>query len=85
MIKALYYYFFRGDNLEIRDDAYYSREEVKCSLVAYGNCNKTMVTFLKDKWCSETYDKYLLEFKANKGIHKIVKLKNGIEEILLER
>ena len=69
----------------IEYEEYYQREDIKLRLVAYGSCNKTMVTFLKDKYNDETYRRYLSEFKMNKNIHKIVKIENEIEEVILDR
>ena len=69
----------------IEYEEYYKREEIKLRLIAYGKCNKTMITFLKDTYNEETYNKYLSDFKANKNIHKIIKVENETEEVLLER
>lgn len=69
----------------IEYDEYYQREDIKLRLVAEGKCNKTMVTFFKDNYNDETYRRYLGEFKMNKNIHKIVKIENEIEEVILDR
>lgn len=71
--------------MDSRYEEYYNQENVKCRLLAYAKCNSTVITFLKDKYNEDSYNKYLNDFKTNKNIHKIVKVENGIEEILLER
>lgn len=71
--------------MSIRYEDYYFREDVKLRLIGYGKCNTTTITFTKDKWSEEVYIKYLNDFKANKNIHKIVKVENGMEEVLLDR
>lgn len=69
----------------IRYEEYYNINDIKCRLLAYAKCNSTVVTFLKDKYSEDSYNKYLNDFKANKNIHKIVKIENKTEEVLLER
>ena len=71
--------------MDERYEEYYNIENVKCRLIAMEKCSTTTLTFLNDKWDEERYKGYLNEFKANKNIHKIVKVENGIEEVLLER
>lgn len=68
-----------------RYEEYYKIEDIKCRLLAEGKCNKTMITFLKNNYSEERYNNYLAEFKGNRNIHKIVKIENGVEEVLLER
>lgn len=68
-----------------RYEEYHNREDIKLRLVAEGKCNRTMITFFNDRWNEEKYKEYLNEFKTNKDIHKIVKIENDIEEVLLER
>ena len=67
------------------DIALYTKDEVKCKLIAYERCSKTTITFSKDKYREERYNEYINEFKSNKNIHKLVKIEEGIEEILFER
>ena len=67
------------------DISLYTKEEVKCKLEAYERCSKTTITFSKDKWNEEKYNEYINEFKGNKNIHKLVKIEEGIEEVLFER
>lgn len=85
--KCFVHYFFRGENLSIGYDTedYIKREDIKLRLVGIGKCNKSMITFTKDKYTRERYDYWLGEFRSNKNIHKIIKIEDGIEEIILER
>ena len=69
----------------IEYEEYYKQEDIKCRLVSEGKCNRTVITFLKDSYNEENYRRYLGEFKMNKNIHKIFKIENGVEEILLDR
>lgn len=71
--------------MDSRYEEYYNQENVKCRLIGYQKCSTTTWTFLKDRWNEESYNKYLNDFKSDKNIHKIVKVEDGIEEILLER
>ena len=68
-----------------RYEEYYKIEDIKLRLVAEGKCNRTMITFLKDNYNEERYNNYVDEFKGNRNIHKIVKIENGVDEVLLER
>lgn len=79
--------FFRGENLSIGYDTedYIKREDIKLRLIGISKCNQSMITFSKEKYTRERYDYWLSEFRSNKNIHKIIKIEDGIEEIVLER
>lgn len=67
------------------DTEYYRPEDIKCRLVGYERHCKQTITFLKDTYSEERYQGNLAEMKNNHKIHKIVKLENGEEGIILER
>lgn len=64
---------------------FYKPEDIKFRLIGYEKCSKTTITFLNDTYNEDTYNYRLNEMKNNVKIHKITKLKNEIEEIILER
>ena len=61
------------------DIALYTKDEVKCKLIAYERCSKTTITFSKDKYREDKYNEYINEFKSNKNIHKasLIRLKQS--------
>mgnify|MGYP003308344599 FL=1 len=52
-------------------------------LIAEEKCCRTTITFNEHN--QEKEDQYLADFKANSNIHKIVRIENDEEVILLER
>lgn len=52
-------------------------------LITEEKCCRTTITF--NEYNQEKEDKYLADFKANSNIHKIVRIENDEEVILLER
>ena len=52
-------------------------------LISEEDCCKTTVTF--NKYNQEKEEKYLSDFKSNSNIHKIVRIENDEEVILLEK
>ena len=52
-------------------------------LIAEEKCCRTTITFYEHN--QEREEKYLADFKANSNIHKIIRIENDEEIILLER
>lgn len=52
-------------------------------LIAEEKCCRTTITL--NEYNQEKEDKYLADFKANSNIHRIVRIENDEEVILLER
>ncbi|WP_195515513.1 hypothetical protein [Paraclostridium bifermentans] len=52
-------------------------------LIAEEKCCRTTITF--NEYNQEKEDQYLADFKANSNIHKITRVENDEEVILLER
>lgn len=52
-------------------------------LIAEEKCCRTTITFHEHN--QEKEEKYLADFKANSNIHKIIRIENDEEIILLER
>lgn len=52
-------------------------------LIAEENCCKTTITF--SEYNQEKEDQYLADLKANSNVHKIIRVENDEEAILLER
>lgn len=67
------------------DYSYIEKDNIKCRLIGYGRCFTEMITFPKDKYIEEHYNTYFKKLKEDNGIHKIIKIENETEEVLLER
>lgn len=52
-------------------------------LIAEEKCCRTTITFYEHS--QEKEDKYLADLKANSNVHKIIRVENDEEAILLER
>lgn len=66
-------------------EEYYKLDDIKCRLIGYEKHAKQVITFLKDAYSEESYQSNLNDMKSNHKIHKIVKIENGEEELILER
>lgn len=64
---------------------YIEKDNIKCRLIGYGRCFTEIITFPKDKYNEKNYNIYLNKLKENIKINKIVKIENGVEEVLLEK
>ena len=63
----------------------YKEEDIKCKLIGSEKCSVTTITFPKDKYDDERYQRYLLDMKNNPKIHKIIKIENDEEEVIFEK
>jgi hypothetical protein len=66
-------------------EEYYKPEDIKCRLIGHERCCTQTITFLNDTYREESYKNYLREMTSNNKIHKMVKVENGDEEVILEK
>jgi len=66
-------------------EEYYRPEDVKVRLLGYEKHAKQVITFLKDTYNEDSYQNNLTNMKSNHKIHKIVKIENGEEEVILDK